>query len=193
MEAFYTLQGEGYYQGVATYFLRLAGCDVGCHWCDVKESWDVSKHPQLTLEQIVAPMQGLPSNIVVVTGGEPLQHDLKPLTTHLKALNLRTHIETSGAFIPSGHWDWFCLSPKKFKEPTPEAIQLADELKMIIYNKSDFAFAEKFAQQVRPSCKLYLQPEWEKSVEILPSIIEYVKQNPKWRVSLQIHKYMNIP
>jgi 7-carboxy-7-deazaguanine synthase len=193
MEAFYTIQGEGYFQGTATYFLRLAGCDIGCHWCDVKESWDVNLHPKLTLEQITNPMLTFPSKIVVVTGGEPLQHNLFPLTQYLKSKQLRTHIETSGAYIPTGSWDWFCLSPKKFKEPTLEAIDCADELKIIIYNKSDFAFAEKYAAQVKVDCKLYLQPEWERSNIMLPDIIEYIKQNPKWNISLQIHKYMNIP
>ncbi|HTF82657.1 MAG TPA: 7-carboxy-7-deazaguanine synthase QueE [Cytophagales bacterium] len=193
MEAFYTLQGEGYYQGEAAYFLRLAGCDVGCHWCDVKESWDASLHPQLTLEQIYAPIKDIASKIVVVTGGEPLQHNLLPLTTFLKAQGLRTHIETSGAYNPTGYWDWFCLSPKKFKEPTDASVTAADELKMIIYNKTDFEFAENHARRVKSSCKLYLQPEWDKSSLILPQIIEYIKSNPKWNISLQIHKYMNIP
>jgi 7-carboxy-7-deazaguanine synthase len=193
MEAFYTLQGEGFYQGQASYFIRLAGCDVGCVWCDVKESWDVSKHPQLTLEQIIQPMNNLASNLVVVTGGEPLQHPLAPLTNYLHTKGFRTHIETSGAFEPSGTWDWFCLSPKKFKEPVPASIALADELKIIVFNKSDFEFAEKYAQLVKPSCKLYMQPEWDKAADMLPLMIEYVKNNPQWAISLQIHKYMNIP
>lgn len=193
MEAFYTLQGEGYYQGHASYFVRLAGCDVGCHWCDVKESWDVSKHPQFSIEEIIEPILPLPSKIVVVTGGEPLQHNLDALTKTMKANGLKTHIETSGAFAPSGTWDWFCLSPKKFKKPTIESLQLADELKCIIFNKSDFEFAEENASKVSPECKLYLQPEWDKAADMLPLMVEYAKQNPKWSISLQTHKYMNIP
>lgn len=193
MESFYTIQGEGFYQGQASYFIRLAGCDVGCHWCDVKESWDVSKHPKFTLNEITEPIINLASKIVIVTGGEPLQHNLEPLTTHLHNKGFRTHIETSGAFEPTGTWDWFCLSPKKFKEPTERSIALADELKVIIFNKSDFEFAEKFEKQVKSNCKLYLQPEWDKASTMLPQMIEYVKQHPQWTISLQIHKYMNIP
>jgi 7-carboxy-7-deazaguanine synthase len=193
MEAFYTLQGEGYYQGNAAYFIRLGGCDVGCVWCDVKESWDAKMHPQQTIEQIVAQACNYSARLAVITGGEPLMYDLEKLTDALKQQGFQTNIETSGAYKLSGKWDWICFSPKKFKEPLLEVAQQANELKIIVYNKSDFLWAEKYAAMVNPACKLFLQPEWSKTEEMLPQMIEYVKQNPKWRVSLQVHKYMNIP
>jgi organic radical activating enzyme len=193
MEHFYTLQGEGFHQGKAAYFIRLAGCDVGCIWCDVKESWDVTRHPTLSIEELVAAVSSTPSRIVVVTGGEPLMHDLGPLTDALRGRGYRTHLETSGAWPLSGQWDWICLSPKKFKAPLPEVVRKADELKVVVYNRSDFDWAERHAEQVSAECRLYLQPEWEKSAVMTPAVIEYVKAHPKWELSLQTHKYVDIP
>jgi organic radical activating enzyme len=193
MEAFYTLQGEGAFQGHAAYFIRLGGCDVGCHWCDVKESWDVSKHPQVKIQDIVATAQQNPARLAVITGGEPLMHNLDELCIQLKKAGFRTHIETSGAYKLSGDWDWICLSPKKFKAPVAEVIQKAHELKVIIYNKSDFLFAEKYAQLVPKDCLLLLQPEWDRREVMLPLVIDYVKKYPKWKISLQTHKFMDIP
>jgi 7-carboxy-7-deazaguanine synthase len=193
MEHFYTLQGEGYHQGKAAYFIRLGGCDVGCVWCDVKDSWDAEKHPLLKIEDLIFKISKTPSQIVVITGGEPLMHNLDELTKELQSSRLKTHIETSGAHPLSGTWNWICLSPKKFKAPLPEIIPLANELKIIIYNKSDFEWAEKYASLVLPGCKLYLQPEWDKASEITPLIIDYIKANPKWELSLQIHKYIHVP
>jgi 7-carboxy-7-deazaguanine synthase len=193
MEHFYTLQGEGRYTGYASYFLRLGGCDVGCVWCDVKESWDASKHPLVQIESMVKFVADEKAPIAVITGGEPLMHNLDELTLTLKNNGIRTHIETSGAHPLSGDWDWICLSPKKFKAPLPEVIQKANELKVVIFNKTDFEWAEKFAAAVSPDCLLYLQPEWSKSVEINPLIIAYVKKNPQWILSLQTHKFLDIP
>ncbi|MBX2967643.1 MAG: radical SAM protein [Cyclobacteriaceae bacterium] len=193
MEDFYTIQGEGFYQGCAAYFIRLGGCDVGCVWCDVKESWDADQHPKVSVEEMVGKAKSSGSKIVVITGGEPATYDLTVLTKSLKEEGLRTHIETSGAYPLTGSWDWVCFSPKKFKVPHSSIYPLADELKVIVYNKSDFAWAEEFAGKVRPECKLFLQPEWSKEKEMLPLIIDYVKKNPGWRISLQVHKYMNIP
>ncbi len=193
MEAFYTLQGEGIYSGQAAYFIRLGGCDVGCVWCDVKESWDAAAHPQVSVEEIVAEAAKHPARLAVITGGEPLMYDLTALTTALKMAGFRTNIETSGAHPFTGQFDWVCFSPKKFKAPLPEIYEHADELKVIVYNKSDFAWAESFAEKVRPTCKLLLQPEWSKTQQMMPLIVEYVKQNPTWQVSLQTHKFMAIP
>ena len=193
MESFYTLQGEGYHQGKAAYFIRLGGCDVGCTWCDVKKSWDADIHPLIAIENLILKVIETEAEIVVITGGEPLMHNLDGLTMALHEEGLRTHIETSGAYPMSGQWDWICLSPKKFKFPLPENLPLADELKVIVYNKSDFDWAEKHAAQVSGHCKLYLQPEWEKASVMTPLIIEYIKQHPKWELSLQIHKYINLP
>ena len=193
MEAFYTLQGEGFHQGKAAYFIRLGGCDVGCVWCDVKDSWDAEKHPLLTLEKIVADAAAFPGRLAVVTGGEPLMHNLDELTAALHASGFQTNIETSGSSPLSGSWDWICLSPKKFKFPLPEILPVANELKVVIFNKSDFEWAEKYAALVSPECKLYLQPEWDKAAQNTPLIIDYIKENPKWELSLQIHKYINVP
>lgn len=193
MEDFYTIQGEGFYQGHAAYFVRLGGCDVGCVWCDVKESWDVAAHPQRDVKEIVAKAKSSGTEVVVVTGGEPAMHNLAPLTTALHEAGLKTNIETSGVYPLTGEWDWVCFSPKKFKAPHESVFPLANELKVIVYHKSDLAWAEEFASRVNASCKLFLQPEWSKEKEMVPLIIEYVKANPKWQVSLQIHKYMNIP
>lgn len=193
MEDFYTIQGEGYYQGHAAYFIRLGGCDVGCVWCDVKESWDAEAHPKVSVNEMVSRAKKSGAEIVVITGGEPAMYNLTLLTEELKKAGLRTNIETSGAYPLTGTWDWVCFSPKKFKAPDVTIYPLADELKVIVYNKSDFDWAEEFAKQVRPACELFLQPEWSKEKEMLPLIIEYVKTHPQWKVSLQIHKYMNIP
>lgn len=192
MEAFYTLQGEGFHQGRAAYFIRLGGCDVGCFWCDVKDSWDASKHPQLSITSIVAEAARFPGRLAVVTGGEPLLHNLNELTALLHEQGFETNMETSGSSPLSGDWDWICLSPKKFKAPLPEVIAAANELKVVIYNKHDFEWAEQYAAQVGPHCKLYLQPEWDKAAEITPQIIEYIQENPQWRMSVQVHKYLNI-
>ena len=213
MESFYTLQGEGFYQGKAAYFIRLGGCDVGCVWCDVKDSWDASRHPMFSVADIVAkakeevkkvmgyglrvtdtsPLRTATMPIAVVTGGEPLMHNLEELTAALQEAGFATNIETSGAHPVSGKWDWICLSPKKFKAPLPEILPLANELKVVIYHKSDFDWAEQFAEQAAPGCRLYLQPEWEKAAQVTPLIMDYIKANPRWQLSLQIHKYINVP
>jgi 7-carboxy-7-deazaguanine synthase len=193
MEEFYTIQGEGFHSGKAAYFIRLGGCDVGCHWCDVKESWDAELHPLTPADKIVVNASQYPGKAVVVTGGEPLIYNLDYLTSELQKLHIKTFIETSGAYPLSGHWDWICLSPKKFKVPRPDIAPLAGELKVIVFNKSDFTWAEKYAELVSPGCRLYLQPEWSKAQSVTPLIIEYVKANPKWEISLQTHKYLNIP
>ena len=193
MEAFYTLQGEGFHQGKAAYFIRLGGCDVGCFWCDVKDSWDASKHPQKSIEEIINAAKEFPAKLIVITGGEPLMHQLNELTAQLKAEGFQTNIETSGSHPLSGNWDWICLSPKKFKAPLPGILPLANELKVVVYNKSDFAWAEEHALNVSASCKLYLQPEWDKRHEVTPLIIDYIKANPQWELSLQIHKYIDVP
>lgn len=193
MEAFYTIQGEGYHCGKAAYFIRLGGCDVGCVWCDVKDSWDASQHPNRSIEQITKEAAEFPGKLTVITGGEPLMYDMDELTRALKDKGLQTNIETSGVYALSGHWDWICFSPKKFKAPQEEIYEKAHELKVIIYNKSDFKWAEEHRAKVNAQCKLYLQPEWSKSDEMLPFIIEYVKNNPCWEISLQIHKFMDIP
>jgi len=193
MESFYTIQGEGFHQGKAAYFIRLGGCDVGCVWCDVKESWDASKHPQISIDSIVHDAEKYPGRIAIITGGEPLMHDCKSLTDALHEASFRTHIETSGAYPLSGDWDWICFSPKKFKAPLPEILPRVNELKIVVYNKTDFEWAEKYAALVSPETKLYLQPEWTKSASITPMIIDYIKSNPQWEFSLQLHKYIHVP
>ena len=192
MEDFYTIQGEGFNSGKAAYFIRLGGCNIGCVWCDVKDSWDSGKHPLFSIEEIVEKAEN-PSRNVVVTGGEPLMHDLTALCNELRKKDLKIFLETSGAYPLSGEWDWICVSPKKFKAPLPEVLAKADELKVVVFNKSDFDWAEKHALYVNPACKLYLQPEWDKHETIMPLIVEYVKNNPKWEVSLQTHKFVRIP
>jgi 7-carboxy-7-deazaguanine synthase len=212
MESFYTIQGEGFHQGRAAYFIRLGGCDVGCVWCDVKESWDADKHPQKTIEEIIdeakrevwsqelgvgghwtSDIGHRSADIAVITGGEPLMHDCSELTRALHHAGFKTHIETSGAHPLSGDWDWICFSPKKFKAPLSGIFEASDELKVVIFNKSDFAWAEKYAALVSPKCRLFLQPEWGKSSAITPLIIDYIKQNPQWEFSLQLHKYIHVP
>lgn len=198
MESFYTLQGEGYHQGKAAYFIRLGGCDVGCVWCDVKDSWDASKHPQFRIDEIIEKAKketpvAQQSVIAVITGGEPLMHPLDELTAALKNAGFYTNIETSGSSPLSGQWDWICLSPKKFKAPLKEVIDVASELKIVVFNKSDFEWAESFAAQVPPTTKLFLQPEWEKRNQMTPLIVDYIKGNPQWELSIQSHKYINVP
>lgn len=207
MESFYTLQGEGFYQGHAAYFIRLGGCDVGCVWCDVKDSWDATKHPNYGVDEIITKMNNDIVNetgnrinktnttkpIVVITGGEPLMHNLDALTKTLHEQGYKTNIETSGSHPLSGEWDWICLSPKKFKAPLPELVPQAHELKVVIFHKSDFEWAEQYAAQVAPQCKLYLQPEWDKAAQVTPLIINYIKEHPQWELSLQLHKYINVP
>ena len=190
---FYSLQGEGYHQGKAAFFIRLAGCDVGCVWCDVKDSWDASKHPQLSIDEILNAALSHPSKIAIVTGGEPLLHALDPLTTALKTAGFQTHIETSGSSPLSGQWDWICLSPKKFKFPLEESVASASELKVVVFNKSDIEWAESFEKRVSPNCKLYLQPEWDKADTMTPLSIDYIKAHPQWELSAQLHKYIQVP
>ena len=192
MEAFYTIQGEGYHKGTAAYFVRIGGCDVGCHWCDVKESWNAALHPPTAIEVMVNNALAY-SKTVVVTGGEPLMWPMQPLTEQLRSKGAQVHLETSGAYPLTGEWDWVCLSPKKNKLPLSEVYEKANELKFIIYNNSDFVFAEQHADLVSLGCKLYLQPEWSRRDKVIPLIVDYVMQHPKWAVSLQTHKYLNIP
>jgi len=193
MEHFYTLQGEGYHSGKAAYFIRLGGCDVGCVWCDVKDSWDAAAHPIMTTNEIVNAASQHDGRIAVITGGEPAMHDLTALCDELHKAGFNTHIETSGAHPLTGALDWVTLSPKKFKAPLEDYIYRADELKIVVFHKSDLEWAEEYAAKVSQACRLYLQPEWSKKEVITPLIIEYIKQHPKWRLSLQAHKYINIP
>ena len=192
MESFYTLQGEGYHKGSAAYFIRIAGCDIGCHWCDVKDSWNSKLHPPTNVSEIVSAAKKY-SDTVVITGGEPLMWNMDPLCDALHLLGIQIHIETSGAYSISGSWDWFCLSPKKNKLPLKSAYENADELKMVIYNRDDLKFAEQQADNVNEECKLFLQPEWGRREKVMPMIVNYALKNPKWKVSLQTHKYLNIP
>jgi len=193
MEQFYSIQGEGFYSGRPAYFIRIAGCDVGCVWCDVKESWDANEHEILSVASIVSKVKETKADFIVVTGGEPAMYDLSALTKELKAINCEIAIETSGVYPLSGTIDWVCFSPKKFKAPTESIYSQADELKIIIFNKHDFAWAEEHASKLSPDCKLYLQTEWSKREQLLPLIIEYVKENPKWTLSTQTHKYIDVP
>lgn len=192
MEEFYTIQGEGSHTGTAAYFVRIGGCDVGCHWCDVKESWDANLHPPTHTDLIVGNTKKH-AKTVVVTGGEPLMWDLNYLTQQFQSNGIKTHIETSGAYKLTGTWDWICLSPKKNKLPLQEVNDNADELKVIIFNNDDFKFAEKQASKVSSKCQLFLQPEWSNREKMTPLIVDYVMNNPKWKISLQTHKYLNIP
>ena len=193
MEEFYSVQGEGYYTGNPAYFLRIGGCDVGCHWCDVKESWDAKLHPPTKVLDMILNILNFPTETVVVTGGEPLMWNMSFLTKSLKKKGLRTHLETSGSHELSGEWDWICLSPKKFQKPLNTINPIADELKIIVKNKSDFKWAEKQRDGVSEKCKLYLQPEWSNKEKMTPLIIDYVMDNPEWQISLQTHKYLQIP
>lgn len=193
MESFYTIQGEGFYSGTPAYFVRLGGCDVGCVWCDVKESWDASQFEWFSVEQIVSDAKESGAKVIVVTGGEPLMYDLTKLTGKFKNVNLQVNIETSGAYPLTGQWDWICFSPKKFKEPLEEYYAHSHELKVIVYNKSDFKWAIEHGEKMNPNAQLFLQPEWSKEKEMTPLIVDFVKRNPKWKISLQTHKYMDIP
>jgi organic radical activating enzyme len=193
MEEFYTIQGEGFNTGKAAYFIRLGGCDVGCHWCDVKESWDAQLHPLTRIEDVIERAASYPAKAVVITGGEPSLYNLDSLCEGFRAADIRIFIETSGAYPFSGQFDWICVSPKKFKKPGADWLAKADELKVIIFNKTDFDWAEEHASQLHSDCRRYLQPEWSRSEAMLPSIIDYVKSHPAWEVSLQTHKYMHIP
>jgi organic radical activating enzyme len=192
METFYSIQGEGSYQGHAAFFIRLGGCDVGCVWCDVKDSWDAEAHPKMSVEELVNEVKLSKTEIVIITGGEPLLYDCSELTEALQKENFKTHIETSGSSPLSGSWDWICLSPKKFKAPLDAVLAKANELKVVVFNKSDFEWAKQHAEKVDPHCILYLQPEWSKEKEMLPLITEFIQNNPQWKLSLQIHKYMNV-
>ncbi|QMU64255.1 MAG: radical SAM protein [Flavobacteriaceae bacterium] len=192
MEEFYTIQGEGHHMGKAAYFIRIGGCDVGCHWCDVKESWNADLHPPTLTDTIIENAKKY-TDTVVVTGGEPLMWSMDYLTERLNSQGIRTHIETSGSHPFSGTWDWFCLSPKRTKLPLQEVYEKADELKMIIHNHHDFKFAEEHAGKVSKKCQLFLQPEWSKREQISQKIVDYVLKNPKWKISLQTHKYLHIP
>lgn len=193
MEQFYTIQGEGYNTGKAAYFIRIGGCDVGCRWCDVKESWNPDLHPLTETDSIVKNAADCPSKAVVVTGGEPLMYNLDYLCDELQKNDIDTFLETSGAYPLTGKWTWICLSPKKNSSPVGNIILIANELKVIVYNESDLEWAERFADKVSNDCILFLQPEWSRSKYMMPVIVDYVKQHPKWRISLQSHKYMNIP
>ena len=193
MEAFYTIQGEGRFSGHAAYFIRLGGCDVGCVWCDVKESWEAGKWPIVSIEEMVASALSYPGKLAVITGGEPLLYNLDPLTQLLKSEGFTIHLETSGAHSFSGQFDWVCFSPKKFKKPHPSIYEVADELKVVVYHPSDLSFAEEHAAQVHKNCDLRLQPEWSKASERLPELIDYIKNNPNWKISIQTHKFMDIP
>jgi len=193
MEHFYTIQGEGFHSGRAAYFIRIAGCDVGCVWCDVKESWDANAHKNVSVTQLVEFVKGSGTDFCVITGGEPCMYDIDALTSKLRKKGIEVAIETSGCYPLKGKVDWYCFSPKKFKSPIEDAYNLANELKVVISHPSDFDWAETHALKTNPSCQLYLQPEWNKQERFLPMIIDYVKKHPKWKVSLQTHKFMNIP
>lgn len=193
MEAFCTVQGEGYFSGTAAYFLRIGGCDVGCHWCDVKESWNSELHPPTSIPDIVNGISEYAVDTVVITGGEPLMWDMSKLTASLKKKGYKVHLETSGAYSYSGDFDWVCLSPKKMQLPLDTIKPLANELKVIVNNKHDLIWAQEQKKGLNPYCKLYLQSEWSKREEVIPLIIDFVKENIEWTISLQSHKYMNIP
>jgi 7-carboxy-7-deazaguanine synthase len=192
METFYSIQGEGNYQGHAAFFIRLAGCDVGCVWCDVKESWDANKHAERSVESLLLEVKQTAASIVIITGGEPLMYDCLPLTEALQQAGYKTHVETSGAYPLSGKWDWVCVSPKKFKVPLDSVLAQADELKVVVFNKTDIAWALQHAEKVNSTCLLFLQPEWSKEKEMLPLITTFIQENPTWKLSLQIHKYMGV-
>ncbi|MEI8110550.1 MAG: 7-carboxy-7-deazaguanine synthase QueE [Chitinophagia bacterium] len=192
METFYSLQGEGFHQGRAAFFIRLGGCDVGCVWCDVKDSWDASLHPLRTIKSLVEEAHNYPSPLVIITGGEPLLHPLETLTTELKAIGKQVHLETSGSSPLSGNFDWICISPKKFKAALPEVLAKANECKVVVFNRHDLEWAISFIPQLSPDCFLYLQPEWDQREKVTPLIISFIQNNPNWRLSLQIHKYLHI-
>ena len=192
METFYSIQGEGFFAGTPAFFIRLAGCDVGCVWCDVKESWDAASHPSESMDTLVLKAKSSGAPICVITGGEPLMYDLQPLSKALQEAGIRTHLETSGAHPLSGQWDWITFSPKKFKAPVEGFHALASELKTVAYHRSDFDWAASHASQVSEQCLLYIQPEWSRREEMQPLIFEFVKSHPRWRISLQTHKYLGV-
>ncbi|MEM6642952.1 MAG: 7-carboxy-7-deazaguanine synthase QueE [Bacteroidota bacterium] len=193
MEEFYTIQGEGHYTGTPAYFIRLGGCDVGCKWCDVKDSWDASQYDWIDVNILVDHARNSGASLVVVTGGEPFMHNLSLLTEKLREANLQCNVETAGVHLPSGSWDWICFSPKKFKKPIHEYYEAAQELKIVLFHRSDFKWAESHALQMNLEAQKYLQPEWSKAKEITPLIVDYVKRNPSWKISLQTHKFIDIP
>ena len=193
MEMFYSIQGEGFHSGKPAIFVRLGGCDVGCHWCDVKESWNEKDHPYLSISEIIDEISQYPSKTIIVTGGEPLMYSLDDLTFELKQKGYQLHLETSGVYTMSGQWDWITFSPKKFKKADQSIFAVASELKAIVVNKSDFKFAESFVSSLNDGCIQYLQPEWSKSEQMTAVIVEYIKAHPEWNISLQTHKYLNIP
>ena len=193
MESFYTLQGEGFHSGRAAYFIRLSGCDVGCVWCDVKESWETQPEQVKSIDEIVNWVVTYPSKFVVLTGGEPAMYNLNELVEKLKENKMYVAIETSGVYPLNGSVDWYTFSPKKFKKPCDEAYEKANELKVVIYNKSDFKWALEHQVKVNSNCLLYLQPEWSKLDEMTPLIVDFIKENPDWKMSIQSHKYINIP
>ena len=192
MEVFHSIQGEGFHQGKSAGFVRLGGCDVGCHWCDVKASWEADQHPLLSIDEITETVAPYTSEIVIVTGGEPVMYDLGPLTNGLRAIGKKTHLETSGTSLLTGNWDWITFSPKKFKAPLDEYFEKADELKVIVFNNSDLKWAEGLANRVKKDCRLYLQPEWDKREEMTPGILSFIQSDPRWRLSLQVHKYLGV-
>ncbi|PIX33519.1 MAG: 7-carboxy-7-deazaguanine synthase QueE [Bacteroidetes bacterium CG_4_8_14_3_um_filter_31_14] len=193
IEKFYSIQGEGYNTGKAAFFIRIAGCDIGCDWCDTKFSWNNNPEWLMSVEEIIEIASKFPAKAVVVTGGEPLNYNLNYLCNSLKNYDIKTYLETSGAYILTGSWDWICLSPKKQNPPLNEIYNKTDELKVIIQNANDFIWAEENSKKVNANCKLFLQPEWSKFGEIIDEVVEYVKANPKWNISIQAHKYMHIP
>lgn len=193
MEEFYTIQGEGYNTGQAAYFIRIGGCDVGCRWCDVKESWNRKLHPPTLTDVIVENASKYPAQAVVITGGEPLMNNLDYICSELKKRNITRFLESSGAHPYSGDWDWICVSPKKKSPPVESVYSKANELKVVIETPEDFEWAEQNASLVQENCLLYLQPEWSKAKQVMPHIAEYIMQNPKWKISLQSHKYIGIP
>lgn len=192
MERFYTIQGEGVHSGCPAYFIRLAGCDVGCVWCDVKDSWNAEEHPLLSVEELINDVVHAGSNRVIITGGEPLMHDLQELTVGLRSNAIAVHLETSGVHPLSGEWNWITFSPKKFKRPTEEIFQKAHEMKVIVFHPSDIAWAEELSKKLNSECSLLLQPEWERSEEMLPLIMNFITSHPQWRLSLQTHKYIGV-
>ena len=191
METFTTIQGEGFHSGKSAHFLRIGGCDIGCHWCDIKESWNSSLYPLVKVEKILESINSL-TDLVIISGGEPLIWNMAHLTGALKKINKKVHLETSGAYQLSGHWDWICLSPKKNKPPIPALFKKANELKVIVYNKDDLKFAKQNAKYVEKDCILFLQPEWSKKEKVMPMISKFMLENPNWRLSIQTHKYLGM-
>lgn len=192
MEDFDSIQGEGFHQGKPAYFIRLGGCDINCPWCDVKESWDAEIHNLLDINELKENLLLSNAEIVIVTGGEPLMYNLVELTAFIHSLGKKTHLETAGAHVLTGDWDWICVSPKRFKKAKPEILVKANELKVVISRENDFRFAEKNAAMCSEDCMLYIQPEWDVNEELMPSMINYVKEHPNWRLTLQIHKYLGV-